>query len=43
MAAGEGGNTVVAIGGYEGGRPFVLVDMINGAWGGRDGRTASRG
>ena len=37
MAAGEGGNTVVAIGGYEGGRPFVLVDMINGAWGGRDG------
>jgi N-methylhydantoinase B len=36
MAAGEGGNTVVAIGGYRGdGRPFVLVDMINGAWGGR--------
>lgn len=36
MAAGEGGNTVVAIGGYHpGGRPFVLVDMINGAWGGR--------
>jgi len=37
MAAGEGGNTVVAIGGYHGAghRPFVLVDMINGAWGGR--------
>jgi N-methylhydantoinase B len=37
MAAGEGGNTVVSIGGYEGPskRPFVLVDMINGAWGGR--------
>ncbi len=35
MAAGEGGNTVVAIGGYQGDRPFVLVDMINGAWGGR--------
>jgi N-methylhydantoinase B len=37
MAAGEGGNTVVAIGGYHGEprRPFVLVDMINGAWGGR--------
>ncbi len=35
MAAGEGGNTVVAIGGYAGGKPFVLVDMINGAWGGR--------
>ena len=37
MAAGEGGNTVVAIGGYHGParKPFVLVDMINGAWGGR--------
>lgn len=37
MAAGEGGNTVVAIGGYdrEKREPFVLVDMINGAWGGR--------
>lgn len=37
MAAGEGGNTVVAIGGYHGTerKPFVFVDMINGAWGGR--------
>ncbi|MDO8360951.1 MAG: hydantoinase B/oxoprolinase family protein [Devosia sp.] len=35
MAAGEGGNTVVAIGGYQDGKAFVLVDMINGAWGGR--------
>ncbi|HSI40153.1 MAG TPA: hydantoinase B/oxoprolinase family protein [Xanthobacteraceae bacterium] len=37
MAAGEGGNTVVAIGGYDKatGTPFILVDMINGAWGGR--------
>lgn len=37
MAAGEGGNTVIAIGGYdrETAVPFVLVDMINGAWGGR--------
>lgn len=37
MAAGEGGNTVVSIGGYDKitGEPFVLVDMINGAWGGR--------
>jgi N-methylhydantoinase B len=35
-AAGEGGNTVVSIGGYrEDGRPFVIVDMICGAWGGR--------
>lgn len=37
MAAGEGGNTVVALGGYdaETREPFILVDMINGAWGGR--------
>lgn len=37
MAAGEGGNTVVAIGGYHGPerKGFVFVDMINGAWGGR--------
>ena len=35
-AAGEGGNTVVSIGGYNADRsPFVVVDMINGAWGGR--------
>jgi N-methylhydantoinase B len=37
MAAGEGGNTVVCIGGYrpQSREPFILVDMINGAWGGR--------
>jgi N-methylhydantoinase B len=37
MAAGEGGNTVVCFGGYEADSqtPFILVDMINGAWGGR--------
>jgi len=37
MAAGEGGNTVVCIGGYDrqSREPFILVDMINGAWGGR--------
>ena len=35
-AAGEGGNTVVCIGGYHGNRePFIVVDMICGAWGGR--------
>jgi N-methylhydantoinase B len=43
MAAGEGGNTVVAIGGYHGAAPFVLVDMINGAWGGRDGKDGIEG
>ena len=35
-AAGEGGNTVVCIGGYrDDGLPFIIVDMICGAWGGR--------
>jgi N-methylhydantoinase B len=35
-AAGEGGNTVVAIGGLQPDRrPFIIVDMINGCWGGR--------
>lgn len=37
MAAGEGGNSVMVFGGYDKHTraPFVLVDMINGAWGGR--------
>ncbi len=45
MAAGEGGNTVVCIGGYEGDAqtPFILVDMINGAWGGRAGKDGIEG
>jgi N-methylhydantoinase B len=35
-AAGEGGNTVLSIGGLDARhRPFVIVDMITGAWGGR--------
>ena len=35
-AAGEGGNTVLSIGGLTADRrPFVIVDMITGAWGGR--------
>ena len=38
-AAGEGGNTVVSIGGYHSDRtPFIVVDMICGAWGGRPDR-----
>jgi len=45
MAAGEGGNTVVAIGGYhgDGRKPFVFVDMINGAWGGRSDKDGVEG
>ena len=36
-AAGEGGNTVICFGGYdkETREPFIMVDMINGAWGAR--------
>ncbi len=35
-AAGEGGNTVLSIGGLRADRtPFVIVDMITGAWGAR--------
>lgn len=36
-AAGEGGNSVVCLGGYDKatGDPFIVVDMINGALGGR--------
>lgn len=39
-AAGEGGNTVVCISGRraEGGEPFIVVDMLCGAWGGRCGQ-----
>jgi N-methylhydantoinase B len=45
MAAGEGGNTVVCISGYDGEsrEPFILVDMINGAWGGRAGKDGIEG
>ena len=45
MAAGEGGNTVIAIGGYDRatGEPFILVDMINGAWGGRSNKDGVEG
>ncbi|MBK8157938.1 MAG: hydantoinase B/oxoprolinase family protein [Rhodospirillaceae bacterium] len=37
VAAGEGGNTVISIGGNDAKTraPFILVDMINGAWGAR--------
>ncbi|MFO1061387.1 MAG: hydantoinase B/oxoprolinase family protein [Dongiaceae bacterium] len=43
-AAGEGGNTVVCLGGYDRARkPFVVVDMINGAWGGRPAKDGIEG
>jgi len=35
-AAGEGGNTVVCLGGRNpDNQPFIIVDMISGCWGGR--------
>jgi N-methylhydantoinase B len=35
-AAGEGGNTVIVLGGARAdGNPFIVVDMISGCWGGR--------
>lgn len=38
-AAGEGGNTVVCLSGLRPSRaPFIIVDMICGAWGGRPGK-----
>lgn len=38
-AAGEGGNTVVCLAGAKADRqPFIIVDMICGAWGGRPDR-----
>ena len=43
-AAGEGGNTVVSIGGYRtDGSPFIIVDMICGAWGGRPNKDGIEG
>jgi N-methylhydantoinase B len=38
-AAGEGGNSVVCLSGrHEDGSPFIVVDMMCGAWGGRPDR-----
>ena len=43
-AAGEGGNTVLSMGGLtRERRPFVLVDMITGAWGGRPDKDGMEG
>ncbi|NIE73097.1 hydantoinase B/oxoprolinase family protein [Pantoea sp. Tr-811] len=45
MAAGEGGNTVIALSGYveQSTEPYILVDMINGAWGGRHNKDGIEG
>jgi N-methylhydantoinase B len=43
IAAGEGGPSLIAIGGYDEGRPFVLAEVIVGAWGARAGREGLEG
>jgi N-methylhydantoinase B len=35
IAAGEGGPTLIAFGGYEHGQPFVMTEVIVGTWGAR--------
>ncbi len=35
IAAGEGGPTLIAIGGYENGRPYLTTEVIVGTWGAR--------
>jgi N-methylhydantoinase B len=43
VAAGEGGPTLIAIGGYENGRPFVTTEVIVGTWGARAGKDGLEG
>ena len=44
MAASEGGNTLVILGGnYPDGRRFVYYELISGTWGGRPDRDANDG
>ena len=44
MAASEGGNTLVILGGnYPDGRRFVFYELISGTWGGRPDRDANDG
>ena len=43
IAPGEGGPTLIAIGGYEEGRPFVLTEVLVGCWGARAARDGLEG
>jgi len=43
IAAGEGGPTLVSVGGYHQGRPFVLTEVMVGTWGARAGRDGLEG
>ncbi|MBI3977618.1 MAG: hydantoinase B/oxoprolinase family protein [Chloroflexi bacterium] len=42
-AACEGGATIPSIGGYQHGKPFVYVETVLGAWGGRPNRDGAEG
>lgn len=43
IAAGEGGPTLIAIGGYENGRPYLTTEVIVGTWGARAGKDGLEG
>jgi N-methylhydantoinase B len=43
VAAGDGGPTLIAFGGYEDGRPFVMTEVIVGTWGARAGKDGLEG
>ena len=43
VAAGEGGPTLFAVGGYHAGRPFVLTEVMVGTWGARAGKDGIEG
>jgi N-methylhydantoinase B len=43
IAAGEGGPTLISFGGYQGGEPFVLTEVIVGTWGARAQRDGLEG
>jgi N-methylhydantoinase B len=43
IAAGEGGPSLISIGGYHEGRPFILTEVLVGTWGARAGRDGLEG
>jgi N-methylhydantoinase B len=43
IAPGEGGPSLIAIGGYQDGKPFVLAEVLVGCWGARAGRDGLEG
>src|SRR4029079_19534067 len=43
IGAGEGGPSLIAIGGYQDGKPFVLAEVLVGCWGARATRDGLEG